>query len=468
MQLSLDVAMARTFSVAELGQLIQDVLAETFPHELWVQGEVRDLVRAQSGHVYFTLVDPTPAGRRPDASLPVVLFDSRRREINAQIKRAGGGMRIDDGVAVRIRGLPELYLPQGRVNLRMTGIDPAYTIGQLAASRDRLLRVLADEGLLDRNGSIPFPPVPLRVGLVTASGSAAEADFLAELGRARLAFRVCVAPTPVQGVGAGHRIAASIRACAQAGVDVIAVVRGGGARTDLVAFDDEAVARAIAGCPVPVLTGIGHEIDSSVADRVAHRSLKTPTACAAHLVEAALAAEHAATTCWGAIAALATSRLDAHDRRITAAAHAARAVAARSLRDADHATMGAAHRVRALVRSQLDRAGHGLAGHLAEARLQGRHRVAAAGAGIDRSSRRLDQAGARQLREAARRIDGADTRVRLLDPARTLARGWSITMAPDGSVIRSVADAPAGSALVTRLADGRIASTVDVPRRNPA
>ncbi len=461
MQLSLDPAMERTFTVAELGQLVHDLIAETFPHDLWVQGEIRDLKRHGTGHVFFKLVDPTPSGRSPDAALAVILFDSKRREINAQIRRAGGGMRMDDGVAVRVRAVPELYVPSGQFNLRMTGIDPAYTLGQLAASRERLLRMLADEELLDRNGALAFPAVPLRVGLVTARGSAAEADFVAELARTELAFLIRVAPTPVQGAGASHRIAASIRACVRAGVDVIAVVRGGGARTDLAAFDDEVVARTIAGCPVPVLTGIGHEIDTSVADRVAHLSLKTPTACAAHLAEAVLASDRTAARCWRSIATLAASRLEAQDRRLAAAAETARATATQVLRDADRTITGGAHRARALVGARLDRAGQRLARHLAAATLSSRHRLSGAGAHLDRAAARLERNARERLRQATRRVDEAHTQVRLLDPSRALARGWSITMTEAGDVIRSVADAPGGTALVTRVADGRIASTVD-------
>ena len=221
-----------TFTVAEVGRMISEVLHVTFPTDLWVQGEVRSIRRPGSGHVYFDLVDASDdPGRPPDAKISVVLFKATRELVNGQIRQAGGGMRIDDGVEIRVRARPDFYPPQGRLQLRMTGIDPTYTLGQLEAARDRLLRELQAEALLEANGLVPFPVAPLRVGLVTAAGSAAHADFCDELGRSGYAFDVVFIASPVQGAGSAARVASAIRACAGHGVDVIAVVRGGGART---------------------------------------------------------------------------------------------------------------------------------------------------------------------------------------------------------------------------------------------
>jgi exodeoxyribonuclease VII large subunit len=471
MQMSLDTAMERTFSVAEFGQLVSDVLTHTFPHDVWIQGEVRDMVRANSGHVYFTLVDANPEpGRSPDAALSVVLFDSTKRTVNTQLKRSGGTMRIDDGVSVRIRGVPDFYAPQGRLSLRMTGIDPAYTLGQMAASRERLLRLLADEGILHANRQRPVPLVPLRLGLVTAAGSAAAADFLDELAASGIGFEVRLSSTVVQGPGAPPRIAAAIRTCERLDVDVIAVVRGGGARTDLAAFDDELVARAIAGCSTPVLTGIGHEVDTAVADEVAHLAFKTPTACAAHLVGLALAAEDQAATLWRAIATAAGARLIHADTRLTDAAVGAGRAATTALRDADRRTAASARRVRDLTVTQLERSRHRLSGHLASARLLSRHRLDTAEALVSRHRDDMARSARERLSTAEQRLDHAELQRRLLDPAKALARGWSITTAADGAVVRSVADVVSGSTVTTRVADGTITSTVtstEAPKESP-
>ncbi len=462
MQLSLDAAMERTFTVGEFASLVNEVLQHTFPHELWIQGEVRDLNRARSGHVYFTLVDPTDeVGRSADASLNVVLFEQTKHQVNAHIKRTGNDMRIDDGVAVRLRGTPEFYAPQGRLNLRMTGIDPAYTIGQMAASRDRLLRALAEEGLLGRNGATTIPMVPMRVGLVTAPNSAAHADFVEELTSSGFAFDVRLASCAVQGAGAAGTIAGAIQACVAQEVDVTAVVRGGGGRMDLVAFDDEVVARAIAGCPIPVITGIGHEIDAAVADEVSHTSLKTPTACAAFLVARVDRADRETDRLWAAINAAAAQRVVDHQTRVAVAARRAGERVAAVLGQADLRTAAAANRARDLATAQLARADQRLQSHMAEAQLQVRHRLDIARSHVDRTGDRVGDLALRHLRDAQHAIDSADTHVRLLDPARALARGWSITTDAAGAVVRSVTDAAPGTTIRTRLADGTLTSTVD-------
>ena len=145
-------------------------------------------------------------------------------------------------------------------------------------------RALVAEGLLDRNRRVPLPLAPLRVGVVTSRDGAAWHDFRAELHRSGLAFKLRVADVRVQGDGAERRHRGRHHRAGPGEhlppLDVIVVIRGGGARTDLATFDTEVIARAIARSPVPVLTGLGHEIDRSVADEVAHTALKTPTACA--------------------------------------------------------------------------------------------------------------------------------------------------------------------------------------------
>src|SRR5262249_31546231 len=155
----------------------------------------------------------------------------------------------------------DFYAPTGKLTLKMRGLDPMYTLGQLAADRDRLLRRLVGEGLLDAQRRLPLPACPYRVGLVTSVGSAAWHDVTDELRRSGLRWQLVVCDTSVQGANAEYGIAGALRRLGRAEVDVIALVRGGGSRTDLATFDTEVVARAIAGLPVPVLTGLGHEID---------------------------------------------------------------------------------------------------------------------------------------------------------------------------------------------------------------
>ncbi|MDP9453819.1 MAG: exodeoxyribonuclease VII large subunit, partial [Actinomycetota bacterium] len=272
----------RTYGVGELAAGITRALRSAFPAEIWVRGELSGLRPANAaGHVYFTLCERS-SRRGPTSSIGVALFRTDRLAVE-RFLREWPGFALADGLEVRIRGRVQYSL--GRISLVMSAVDPVHTLGRLAADRERVRRALAADGLLEANAGLALPAVPLRVGLVTSAGSAACEDVLAELAASGFAFRVTLADARVQGVGAEASLLRALRALARCRVDVVVVVRGGGARTDLATFDGERLARAVAAMPVPVVCGVGHEIDTSVVDEVAHTACKTPTACASLLVE---------------------------------------------------------------------------------------------------------------------------------------------------------------------------------------
>ncbi len=424
-----------TWSVTELADRIGNAVRAAFRDEVWVRGEIRDLSRAKSGHVYFTLTDPDEGTQ---ACLDVMLSDRNRGAVNAALIRAGGGVRMTDGTEVRIRGRLDWYSPRGQLQLRMTAIDPAYTLGQLEAARAELLARLKAEGLLEANAAVPMPLVPLRIGLVTSSGSAAEADFVDTLRRSGFAFEVVRFDVRVQGHDAPLDLVGGIQAASGAEVDVVALVRGGGARTDLQAYDDERVARAIAACPAPVLTGVGHETDRSIADEMAHRAEKTPTACANALVTLVAAYWADVAGCWAAIAAAAERAVGHHERHVEVLAARAGRSAGNGLQAARHRLDGRTDRVRLAAR-----------GHLRDAHLRAADQA-----------RRLGHRAPRVLAEAQRSVSSLEAPVRALDPVRPLARGWSITRRADGAVIREPADVTAGDELRTLVAGGELRSTV--------
>ena len=447
-----------TWSVTDLADAIGNALRATFQEEVWVRGEIRDLSRPQSGHVYFTLTDPSAPGA--GASISVMLHSRQKGAVNNTLTEAGGTVRMSAGTDVRIRGRLDWYAPRGQLQLRMTAIDPAYTLGQLELARAELLRRLDEEGLLHANGRLPLSLAPLRIGLITSEGSAAEADFLDELRRSGFAFRVLRADTRVQGTDAARSITAALRMMGTHRPDVIAVVRGGGARTDLAAFDDEAVARAIAGAPVPVFTGIGHEIDSSVADDVAHTSAKTPTACAQLLVARVAEVAGAIEGAWAAIAGHAARAVTHHDRRLLG--HATQLSRSARLALDGRATRldTVADRTRRAALVGLDTAGRRLDGHRGRVTGSARSHLRAAEVTLASSERRVAHRAPRAVTDADRVLAGFEARVRALDPERALARGWSITRSADGHVVRHPSEVAPGEALSTLVAGGEVRSTV--------
>jgi exodeoxyribonuclease VII large subunit len=460
-----------TWSVSEIGEAIGLAVRRAFPDELWVRGEIRNLKRGQTGMVWFDLVEPPPGGdlgRPVVASLPVVMFDVARRRVNAQLRRAGGAVRIENGTEVRIRGRLGWWAPGARLQLQMSDIDPAFTLGRLAADRQRLLRQLDAEGLLDRQRRLPFPLVPLRLGLVTSAGSAADHDVLDELQAAGIGFQVQRVDTRVQGRAAPRSVAAGLRLLAARRVDVVLLVRGGGSATDLAAFDSELIARAVAELPVPVLTGIGHDVDRTVADEVAHTSYKTPTACAQAVVAAVRDFDAQLTTRWQRIAVAALATITTQGQRLRTCArhvslgtrHGLTAAEAVLTNDTRRLSRGASAALDRAAR-HLDRAtGRTEAGARAHLHAHERH--------VDALRQRLTQRAPQILHTRHRDLDSLEAQLRALDPQRTLARGWSITRrAQDGSLVRSPEDVTEGDRLVTTVAEGEITTTV-TPQDEPS
>lgn len=404
-----------TYSVSELTGAVSAVLTRAFPDEVWVRGEVRDLSRPSSGHVYFSLVDPE-SGSGHQHLLHVTLFASDRDAVNRLLTKTGA-LRMADGIEVRIRGSVGLYERRGTVQLRMTWIDPEYTAGRLAAARDRLLGALGAEGLLERNRGVGLPRVPLTVGVVGSLGSAAIADFVHELEVSGYGWQVVIADARVQGNTAVASMVGALEGLADRAVDVVALVRGGGARTDLAAFDDEQLARAIATSPLPVLTGVGHEVDHTVADAVAHTAFKTPTACASGLV---------------AIVEEFVSTLDRYGEAMVRLGSRVLTLAERNLLySAARLGQASAARIR-----------------LAESE-------------VTAAERRLTAAAARPIERAEAALARAEAVVAAANPSRVLARGFSITRRDDGRAIRTPEGLKAGDRLVTELARGRVTSLVD-------
>jgi exodeoxyribonuclease VII large subunit len=301
------------------------------------------------------------------------------------------------------------------------------------------LATLQQEGLLNANKRLAPPLVPLRVGVVTSAGGEAYRDFTGALKRSGFAFDVRLESTLVQGPDAAAQIARAIRRLHSFEPHLIAVVRGGGAKGDLAAFDSEAVARAIVSSRVPIWTGVGHTGDLSVADEVAQRSCITPTACGEAVVAvvrqyAEMLEDRAASIAAKGRAALAGSVERVDDRR---------------------ARLGRA------ARQELNRA----ASDLVLARNKARHGAIVVterhSSNLSLRSQRLSTLASHALDSCEERLSNRQAMLQAFDPRRQMARGWSLTRRPDGKVLRSVAQLAAGEQIVTILADGSVISRVE-------
>ena len=389
---------AAVVSVSQLLRNVRDTLERRFPL-MWVRGELSNLSRAPSGHCYFTLKDD-------GAQVDCVMFKSRFTALDFEPA---------NGAQVEVRALVSLYEPRGRFQLTVESMRQA-GLGPLYERFLRLKKKLGDEGLFDAAAKRPLPPHPQSVGVLTSRAAAALRDVLTTLARRNPAIAVIVYPVPVQGEGAAGRIAAMLRrASARAECDVLLLVRGGGSLEDLWQFNEEALARAIRASAIPVVVGVGHETDFTIADFAADQRAPTPTA-AAELVS--------------------PSRL----QLAALLADCARRLAREMRRKLQNSAQGLDACTRRLVHP--------------------RERLRAHGSLVGQLSARLGFAFLHRLRGGEAKLARLQAGLAGLDPQAVLQRGYSITYGASGAVLRDAAQAKPGERLRTRLARGEVESDV--------
>jgi exodeoxyribonuclease VII large subunit len=425
-------------SIAQLYARVDRALIAEFPprEPLWVRGEVQT-ISDRTGHCYIDLVDPETADDRQAPVVKVRCWRQTWGPLRAQLAKSG--LELTPGTVVQLFGRLEFYRPRAEVSLVMAGLDVTALLGKLAADRAALLAALREEGLLEANGRREVPPVVLAVGLVASPDTEGCRDFLKQLENSGFSFSVALSRASVQGTEAPRSIARAIRRAGAEHPDLVVVVRGGGSKADLVAFDSAPVARAIATCPVPVWTGIGHTGDESVADIVANRSFVTPTECGHEL--AARIEGFWLRSVLGPSAAIgryAHRALEAADRHLAAGQGRVSGTARQHLRW---------HRERLEQRT----------GSLARAAPAA---TAGQSARVATSTARLGAAARRLVADAEEKAAGWRRLLSAFDLDRQLERGYTITTDEDGHILRSAATLESGNVLRTRFADGTARSVV--------
>jgi exodeoxyribonuclease VII large subunit len=424
-------------SIATLLDQVQTAITRAFPRGqlLWVRGEIQSITD-RTGHCYIDLVDPDAPRGRDAKVLKVNCWQRSWAPMKAALARQG--IVLEAGSVVTFRGRVEFYPPRAQVNFVAVDVDVDALLGRLAARRAALLKALEAEGLLRRNGTHLVPALALKIGLVASPGTEGFNDFMGQLRGSGLAFTVVVVAAQVQGTAAPGALARGIKALAAADCDLVVLVRGGGSKADLVAFDSEPLARAIAICPVPVWTGIGHTGDQSVADIVAGRAFVTPTECGQELVQRA-------QEWWESVA-------------MTAALVARRA--AQVLAGAVERDNNARARLGQATRHQLHRHAERLDLRSRRIAAQARQQLDTAAVGVHQRAERIGPCAHRALAHQDERLASWRRLLAAYDVDSQLQRGYSLTLGEDGRIVRSVTALRPGSVLVTRLADGRVESDV--------
>lgn len=442
------------WSVSRLNREVRVLLDSAFGLQ-WVEGELSNVARPASGHLYFSLKDAS-------AQVRCAMFRQRNRNV-AFTPNAG------DKVLVRAR--IGLYEPRGDYQLIVEHMEPAGE-GALRAQYEALKRQLAQEGLFDADAKRPIPALPARIGIITSPSGAAVRDVLKVLTRRFAAIPVLIYPVAVQGATAAGEIADALSlASRRADCDVLILTRGGGSLEDLWCFNDERVARAIRASTIPVVCGVGHEIDVTIADFAADLRAPTPSAAAELVVPDSAEWMRRVTSLQDRLAVATRRSLgDAAIRSTTLTERLDRqhpghrlTTQIQRLDELEQRLTLGWQRAVATRRATLDT--H--AAHLA--RVAPSATIARHATRIDACRARLDVAVRRRLDGASRRIEVAQRTLAAVNPLATLDRGYAIVSAlpvgPSASsgptILRDASSTSPGDRVEARLARGRIVATVE-------
>ena len=405
---------------------------------VWVRGVITQ-INEKARVVYLSIADFEEGNVTPLATVPLYCYSAKFAAIRAKVENYPQPFTLKEQLKVSFLIKADLYVPYGKLQAQILDIDPVYTLGELALTKSAILKRLALEGLLEKNKALTLADVPIRVGLITGEGTAAYKDFTTKLAESPFAFKVKTAYAKMQGADTEPTVLAALEELAKdSELDVVCIIRGGGSKTDLNFFDSEALCRAVANFPLPVFTGIGHEIDRSLLDEVAYQSCITPTDTAKRLIDRV-------SDSWNRMLSLAQSiALQAKETLVTVN------------RDLTNKGNRLQQKVNTLIQKEAMKLS------LYKGNLQKdlqfifrgeRERIARDTEGLHQGSRKI-------LDLEKSKFSLFELRVKSADPETTLSKGYTLTLDANGKFVRNKSQLKPGDTLTTKFKDGSVQSVV--------
>lgn len=428
----------KALSVSQLNNRARLLLEDVFA-QVWVEGEISNLAKPASGHLYFTLKDS-------QAQVRCALF----RQNAARVRQA-----LRDGLAVRVRGKVSLFEGRGDYQLILDTVEPAGD-GALRLAFEALKEKLSAEGLFASERKRALPAHPQRIGIVSSPTGAVIRDIISVFRRRAPQVALTLIPTAVQGREATAQIVRALQLADRAGFDAIILARGGGSLEDLWCFNEEAVARAVADCVTPVVSAVGHETDVSISDFVADVRAPTPSAAAELLAPDSSDLQRRLDSLNRRLALSLRTRLSREQLRLDGLARRLRHPGERLRQQAQRLDDLDMRLRRAFAQQSTSRQER-------LARLEGRLHAQHPGRALALLRQRLDSLGERlpraielQLRQQRRQLENLAQTLHIVSPLATLGRGYSILLDERGQAVRSAAQTRPGQRLKARLGEGEL------------
>lgn len=430
--------MMKALSLYELNSLVQSAIEATLPNEYWVEAELSE-VREVRGHCFMELVQKDEGSHTPVAKAQAKCWKSTWQMMRPYFERVTG-QTMHAGMKVMLRVYADFHVAYG-FSWIVTDVNPEYTMGDLARRRQEIIQRLKEEGVFDLQRELHLPLFAQRIAVISSDGAAGYGDFCHQLveNEYGFSFSIELFPATMQGEQVEQSVISALNKINRrlADFDVVVIIRGGGATSDLSGFDTLALAENVANFPLPVITGIGHERDESVLDMVSHTRVKTPTAAAAFLIDHLASLQDWLSTQARQLASAATRELAEQQLWLSRMASRIPALSAAVIRKEELRLQR--------LQSQLVQA--------ASRELQ------ACGFRLRQTQMRLEAACLQKLQKESARLKVLAIKVQQLDPERMLQYGYSITL-KDGKVVRDASALVEGDVLQTKLGKGSVTSIV--------
>ena len=456
-----------SLSLYQLNQLIKESLRQVIPTTIWLRAEIHNITTNYSGHCYLDLIEKGENSDQIIAKQRATIWASTYRLLAHKFYSATGGT-LQAGMNILVEVSVEFHELYG-MSLNVRDIDPTYTLGELQRRRLEIIQRLKNRGLIDKNKRLPMPRLVQRIAVISSPTAAGYADFVHQIQNNPhgFAYSITLFPAIMQGPQTEESILSAfasielqnsgcsilspcLRGTSEAeGVlhssflishssfDIVVIIRGGGATSDLQAFDSEALAERCANFPLPIITGIGHLRDETILDLVAHKNLKTPTAVAEYIISHTLELDMDLLSLGDRIQKSVILRLEQEKNLLTSLSAYIPQYALRLLASSDNKLTSLQHRV-----------------ELKTADLIAKNRLL-----LDRKSDQLRVMVNQQLQQQQNNLKLIETKLQLLDPQQLLKKGYSFTT-HNGKLVTSITQLTPGDTIITTLADGTVDSVV--------
>lgn len=422
--------------LSELNDLVRQTLELTFERSFWIVAEIAEIRTATNGHCYLEFVEKDETGRGFVAKARANIWRNVWQSLRPRFERATG-QQMQSGMTVLAKAEVTFH-PVFGYALNVLDLDPSYTMGDIARQRQEILNRLREDNVVDDNKALVLPRPLQRIAVISSPTAAGYGDFCQQIAQSGFAISLTLFESAMQGTQVEDSILQTLSEIEDRAdeFDAVVIIRGGGAATDLQGFESYPLAYRVASFCLPILTGIGHERDETVIDLVAHTRLKTPTAVAAFLIDRMVSEYQIVVEFELRLQHLAEVRLST----------------------ARESYNRLAHRYQMAANQFCAKQHHHLQQLNSRATLAVQRQTTSARQLMLTIDNRLRYASATRLEKARHRLELIENTLRMSGPERILALGYSLTMTPDGHVVRRAADVTRGQILTTRLAEGEIQS----------